>query len=499
MQNDLSKKINQATKWSGVTEIIAKLISPIVNMVLARLLTPEAFGVVATITMVISFAEIFTDAGFQKYVIQHEFKNEEELNQSTNVAFWTNLFVSTLICIIIFIFKDSIATMVGSPGLGNSISLASVLIIIAAFSSIQMARYKRAFDFKTLFYVRIGAALIPLVVTIPLAVLFRNYWALLFGNFASQLFSAILLTIKSKWKPSFYFSFKLLKEMFSFSAWTLLESISIWLTNYIDVFIVGYFLSEYYLGIYKTSMSTVGSYMAIITGAITPVLFSALSRYQNDDDNFKKTYYSLQRIVAVLVFPMGIGIFLFRELVTNILLGSQWGEASGFIGLWGLTSAFTIVFSYFSSEVYRSKGTPKISLFLHILHLLFIVPTLLISVKYDFNVLYTARSLVRIQGIITSMIMMRLLYKFKVIDILKNVAPMIFSSCIMGAVGYGLQQINSPIVWQFFVVFICVIVYFAVLLICFPKIRTEIANTPYAQKILHKIKKENISDKDKGT
>ena len=494
MQVDLNKKISQATKWSGVTEIIAKLISPIVNMVLARLLTPEAFGVVATITMVISFAEVFTDAGFQKYIIQHEFKNEEELNQSTNVAFWTNFFFSALICVIIFIFRSPIAVMVGSPGLGNSISLASVLIIIAAFSSIQMARYKRAFDFKTLFYVRIGAALIPLVVTIPLAFLFRNYWALLFGNFASQLFTAILLTVKSKWKPSFYFSIRLLKEMFSFSAWTLLESISIWLTNYIDVFIVGYYLNEYYLGIYKTSMSTVGSYMAIVSGAITPVLFSALSRYQNDEAGFRNVYYRLQRITAVLIFPMGVGIFLFRDLVTNILLGSQWGEASGFIGLWGLTSAFTIAFSYFSSEVYRSKGNPKISLFSQILHLLFIIPTLLISIHYDFEVLYTARSLVRIQGILNSLLVMRLLYKFKITDTFKNVLPMIVSACIMGGIGYGLQQISTQMIWQFFVVFLCVIVYFAVLLACFPKIRTEIMNTSYVQKFLRKMKNRNTDE-----
>ena len=87
MQKDISKQIGQATKWSSITEIAAKLISPIVNMVLARLLAPEAFGVVATITMVISFAEIFTDAGFQKYIIQHEFADDEELNKSTNVAF----------------------------------------------------------------------------------------------------------------------------------------------------------------------------------------------------------------------------------------------------------------------------------------------------------------------------------------------------------------------------------------------------------------------------
>ena len=151
MQKDFGKQIGRATKWSGITEIATKLIVPIVNMVLARLLTPEAFGVVATIMMVISFAELFTDAGFQKYIVQHEFRDEKELNNSTNVAFWTNLCFSALICAIIFLFREPVANLVGSPGLGNSISIASLLIILAAFSSIQMARYKRDFDFKTLF------------------------------------------------------------------------------------------------------------------------------------------------------------------------------------------------------------------------------------------------------------------------------------------------------------------------------------------------------------
>ena len=68
---ELNDKVAKATKWSAVTEIVAKLITPITSMVLARLLTPEAFGVVTTLTMIITFAELFTDAGFQKYLVQH--------------------------------------------------------------------------------------------------------------------------------------------------------------------------------------------------------------------------------------------------------------------------------------------------------------------------------------------------------------------------------------------------------------------------------------------
>ena len=75
--SSLQSQTANATRWSSITEIVSRLVLPLVNMVLARLLTPDAFGVVATITMIISFAEIFADAGFQKYIIQHKFSDQQ--------------------------------------------------------------------------------------------------------------------------------------------------------------------------------------------------------------------------------------------------------------------------------------------------------------------------------------------------------------------------------------------------------------------------------------
>ncbi len=489
MQNEFSKEIGRATKWSSIAEILAKLISPVVNMILARLLVPAAFGAVTTITMVISFAEVFTDAGFQKYLVQHEFCSQEELDKNTTVAFWTNLSFSALVCVIIFIFRHGIASLVGSPELGNAISVASISIILVAFSSIQMARYKRDFDFKTLFFVRMGTALIPVFVTIPLAVVFRNFWALLIGTLAGNLFSAIALTVKSKWKPNLFYRFTILKEMLSFSAWTLLESVAIWLTSYADVFIVGHYLDEYYVGLYKTSMTTVNSYMAIVTASILPVLFSALSRVQKDDVQFKATYYKFQRLTAVLVVPMGIGMFLYSGLVTRILLGEQWLEAAEFIGLWSLTSAVTIVFSHFTSEVYRSRGEPKISLLAQLIHLCFLIPTLLLTIGYGFEALYVARSLIRIQGIVTGLIIMHARYGFKIYTNVKNVLPMIVSAAIMGAVGFSLQLVMDHILWNIASILICMVVYFVVLFALFPATRREILDSEYGRKILGKLKR----------
>lgn len=474
MVNNIEQKTKRATFWSALAEIVAKLIGPAVNMVLARLLTPEAFGMVATITMVISFAELFTDAGFQKYIVQHEFDSQKSLDDNTNVAFWTNLIFSAIACSLIFMFRHHIAALVGNPDLGNAISIASIAIILVAFSSIQMARYRRDMDFRTLFFVRLGTAMIPLVITIPLAALLRNYWALLIGNLAVHLFNAIVLTLKSKWKPRLWFSFVQLKEMFSFSAWSMVESVSVWLTSYVSVFLIGTFMDAYHVGLYKTTLTTINSYMAIITSAITPVLFSALSRCQADESLFMNTYYKFQRIAAMILIPMGAGIFLFSDLVTQILLGKQWMEISEFVGIWGLSCSFTIVLANLTSEIHRAKGNPKLSVCVQIGYLLIIVPTLLLSVGKGFRILYCMRSLINLPIIIVALCGLRFAYHIKIYRSIQNILPTAVCSAGMYLAGSFLKKIHHGIGWDFLIIAACVTMYFVLLFTLFPRYRKEI-------------------------
>lgn len=475
MEDNLNSKVKTATKWSAITEIAAKLVAPISTMVLARLLNPEAFGVLVTATMVISFAEIFTDAGFQKYIIQKDFDTEEQLFNSTAVAFWSNLFMSIVIWIVIAIFSSQIARLVGNDGYGFVIAISCVCIPLAAFSSIQMALFKRWLDFKTLFTVRIVGILIPLVITIPLAFFTRNYWSLVIGMIALNTSNAVLLTIKSRWKPRWFYSWNLFKDMFSFTMWSMVEAISIWFTNYLDVFIVGSVLSTYYMGIYRTSINTVSQIMTVITAATTPVLFSALSRLQNDQNGFQKMFFTFQKMVGLLVIPMGVGIFIFSDLITSFLLGDQWEEAANFIGWWGLTSSITIVLSHYSSEIYRSKGKPKLSFFSQILHLFFLVPTVLIAVNYGFETLYISRSLVRIQGIIVNMFLLFWLVSINPLDMLKNIMGPVLASISMVIIKSILPETDNMLI-QFSYIFVCTAVYISTILM-FPDERKVVTNT----------------------
>ena len=136
----MTNKVANATKWSVLAEVTAKIAAPIVNMILARLLAPEAYGVVASITIITSFADIFTDAGFQKYVIQKEYDSIGELNDNSNVAFTANLSLSSIIYLLIFVFRKQLANAVGNPEAANGLAVAALAVLCTSFSSIVIAQ-----------------------------------------------------------------------------------------------------------------------------------------------------------------------------------------------------------------------------------------------------------------------------------------------------------------------------------------------------------------------
>lgn len=468
MANNLNFQIKNAAKWSIITEIAAKLITPISSMVLARLLTPEVFGIVATLTMIISFAELFTDAGFQKYLIQHEFKNDEDRIQSTNVAFWSNFIMSLAIWAIIVFFCEPLAVMVGNPGLGFAIAIACVSIPLASFSSIQIALYKRDFDFKALFKVRIVGILIPIIVTIPLALILKNFWAIVLGNIVKDIVNTVLLTYYSKWKPSLYYSCKKLKEMVSFTFWTMVETLSIWGANYFDVFIVSVYLSTFYLGIYKTSMITVTQISSLITSTLTPVIFSTLSRLQNDKASFNSMFFLFQKIVGFNVFPLGIYFLFYSDFITAILLGDQWGEAAHFIGLYGWTLSFQIVFSYLCSESYRALGRPKLSLLVQVIYLIVFLTIIYLSANQSFRLLYTCRSFMNLVMIVINLIVMYFTIKISPYMMLKKLFPYLSTALLMGTFAYFTKPYSQNILLTSFSCLLSLFVYIGALLLFFP-------------------------------
>ncbi|PKF89107.1 lipopolysaccharide biosynthesis protein [Bacillus sp. BA3] len=487
MSSSIGVKIGKATKWSAITEIMAKVVVPISNMVLVRFLDPEMFGVVATIIMVVSFTELFTDAGFQKYLVQHRFNSEEELNKATTVAFWTNVVVSIFLWVIIVIFSKEIATIIGNPGKELAIVIACLGLPITAFSSIQNARFKRKFDYKTLFNVRMFAIMIPFVVTIPIAFITNSYWAMIIGSLAVNFSNALILTIRSEWKPSLFFDFAILKNMLQFSIWSMFDSILVWLINWGDIFIVSSILSSYYLGLYKTSMTTIDGIIGIVSATTVSVLFSSLSRLQNDPQQFKNVYYSFSKLSSTLLIPMGLGLFIYKDLVVSILLGNAWSEASTFVGIWGLISALGILFNSYNGTVLIAMGKPKVSVIVQILQIAVIIPAVYISVNISYDFLTYTRAFVRIVGMLIHIFIVWKLFGILFSRVLKDLLPVIISSGVMAFAGVIFVNSSNSEIVSLVSILGCVVIYFTVLMI-FPSMRLEIQ--PYLKKMMGKKNKK---------
>lgn len=456
----------QSTKWSAVSEILAKLASPLVNIVLARLLAPEVFGLVAAFSLVTTFAEVFTDAGFQKYLIQHEFKDDKEYEECSCVAFWSNMLISCLFWLIIFIFRNSIARIVGCEGRGTEIIVLSLQIPIFGISSIQLSIYRREFRFKELVPVRLVTSLVPLFVTVPLALVLRNCWALIIGILAKESVNAFLLTYRSNWKPRWYYSFSKFKLMLSDCAWLFADSVMIWCTVYSGTLIVSNLLSPHYLGIYRTGETTITQYLQIIFSVVNPVVFSALSRCQNDIVEANRVFVSYLKYVSYLVLPLGAGIFVYRKFVTAVLLGAQWKESSTIIACVGVTYPVRLLTGQLNSNYFRSMGKPNVAMVVQTIYTVLLVGIYLFAVKQEFNTFCIIAGCAGWVYMLVSNIALITVFKFPYQKMLQGWLPAIIGSIVMGIISRIL------LVWfggsNLLTVISCVlsaVVYFAVLLI----------------------------------
>ena len=471
---DTGASIKNAFKWAAISELSVKLITPILNAVLARILLPEDYAPLATITMLISFCEVFVESGFKKYLIQHQFADAQEEKNAFCVAFWSTVAVSLLIWGIIVLFCRPISAFLGNPDIWLAVAVSGVILPMYAMMGIFNATIQKQLAFKKLFFVRIVTASIPLFITIPLAAAGLKYWSLVIGNILSTAAQMIALKIQSKFKVQRYYSFSLLKIMFKDTAWTLIDGVVVWLTAWVDSLLINQQMSEYYLGLYRNSLSTITSLFSMVTAAVTPVLFVGLTKYQNDNRDFSTLFIRTQRILAAILIPAGVGVLLYKEFAVAILFGDTWSEAANIIGINALTLAVRTVYISICSDVYRAKGAFRVPLYIQIADLCMLIPANFIAVQYGFWALVYVRAAMRVVLVIPEFIILRKYLQMSVGQQLKSQIPVLVSTAAMTVVALFARQFGNSFTHQVASIALCMGIYFAVLFLCFPKVRKEL-------------------------
>jgi len=484
-----NNRIVVSFKWSVLGEVVVKITTPILNAILAHILSPGDYAPLTIITMVISFCEVFVESGFKKYLIQHKFDSVEEEQKAFHVAFWTTLMISLLTWGIIITFCKPLSLFLGNEGIWLALAISGCILPMYSMMGIFNASIQKELDFKKIFLVRLVTSLIPLVITIPAALAGLKYWALVIGNIASVLTQMLATYLQSKYRVKLYYSFSLLFKTFAVTLWTMADGIAVWLTSWVDSLIITQSVSEYYLGLYKNSVSTVTGLLNMIVAAIVPVLFVGLSKYQNDNRQFSNLFFQTQRMLAIVLMPIGVGVCIYSDVAVTILFGNEWIEAAPIVGITSLTLALRTVYISICSDAYRAKGLFKIPLILQCVDLCFLIPICIISAKFGFWTLVYSRAFARLILIIPEFILLKMFLSVDVSYQVKKQIPIFLSTIIMGIVAITMRVVSDSTIWQFISILICVVIYFCALLGVSPNMRSELAQTSVFRNIKSKISK----------
>ena len=377
----------RALKWSFLSELASKLIQPIVFVVLARLLTPEDFGVMSAALMVMAFSQIFWEAGMGKALIQRQ----TDVQDAANVAFWVNLALAVMIIGLLYSAASPIAlTFFQDARVTAVIQVMTLQVLLGALGSVQTALLQKEFGFKKLFWVRFATVSLPGLASIPLAWQGMGYWALVAGTLAGQAAQVIMLWRMSAWRPGWSFRIPVAREMGRFGVWVGLSGLLVWFYLWMDALVVGMYLGSHDLGLYRTGNQFSAMVFAFLFVPITPVLYSHLARMNGDRDRIRMAAEKVVKVLILIAVPVAAVLFSLSDSIGAALFGAKWEGIGLVIGVMGLAHGFSWIVSM-NGEFYCAMGKPAYETIIGAVTLLVYLCGYLYSIGFGFEPFLWAR------------------------------------------------------------------------------------------------------------
>ncbi len=328
-EESLKSKTVKGTIWSGIDNVVQMGVTFIVSIVLARLLTPDDYGLLGIILIFTSICTALINAGFTTALIRKADADDNDYNTS----FIANMGLSIFFYLCIFFCSPLIADFFNRAELVDLIRVTSLGIVIGAFSLVQQTQLTKRIDFKTQTIITIAASLSSGIVGITMALMDFGVWALVAQTLSAQIVRTLMLLFFEKWRPKFRFSSKSFHELFGFGWKMMLSALldSAW--KEINQVVVGKFYQPATLGQYTRSTQFAQLFSSNLTGVIQRVTYPVLSNIQDDRDRMLQAY---RRIIKVTMFVSAISMFFLGAIADPLLyclIGEKWHEAATYLPL----------------------------------------------------------------------------------------------------------------------------------------------------------------------
>lgn len=328
-----------------------KLISLASTIILARLLTPSDFGIVAMAMAVIAFVEMLGDFGFNIYLVQ-----KEDLSPSDLDSAWTvQVLLGFLQGGILIAIASPVADIYNEPRLVNVFYTMAIIIICGGWRNIGVVYFHKDMRFHMEFMLRVPAKVIGILVSVAMGLWLRNYWAMVAGIGVQRITEVITSYIISAHRPRF--SWRQIKPLMNWSKWVYWNTTLSFLTQRLPDLMIGKFLGTHQVGTFSVSQSLATLPTSELSDPIARATFPSFVKLRGDVELFQEAYLKVLGTIAFVTIPLGVWIAANASILVSILLGTKWMDAVPILTVLSLGAALKTQQSN-TGSVFLAQGRP---------------------------------------------------------------------------------------------------------------------------------------------
>lgn len=322
----LKKETANSLIWSAVERFSVQGIQYVISIIIARLLNPSDYGLIAMLTVFIAISQTFIDGGFGNALIQK--KNRTNTDYST--VFFFNIAVSIVLYGMLCASSAFIAEFYQEPKLDVVAKVIGIVLIINSFGIVQQTKLTIELDFKR----QAIAALIAVIIsgTVGIIMAYMNYgvWALVWHTLINNILRVCILWVSAKWKPQLIFSTESFKKLFSFGSKILLSSLLHTIYTNLYTLVIGKKFASVELGYYNRASTLAQFPSSNLTNVIVKAIYPIQCKMQDDKEKLNRMFLVYLKMACYVIFPIMVGLCVLAEPIIKLTLTEKWLPAVPF-------------------------------------------------------------------------------------------------------------------------------------------------------------------------
>lgn len=433
----LSKKVFSGFFWKFSERVLAQLISFIVSVIIARILSPDDYGLVAMSMIFISLANVFVVNGFSTALIQKKDVNID----SFSTLFYCSLLISIILYILLFFTAPFISAFYNKTEITQLIRVFAIMLPLSSYKSIQNAYVSKNLDFKKFFFSTLSGTIVSAIVGIIMAIKGFGVWALVAQYFSNNIIDSIVLTFTIKWRPKLVFSFKTVKPLLLFGSKILVVDLIGTLYHQLTSFIIGKKYTSADLAYYTKGRQIPDLINTNISSTITSVLFPAFSTSSDDFENLKKMSKLAIKTSSYILLPFYFGLIAVSNNLINFLLTEKWIPCVVFVNIMcinGIIETLDIIDIQILKAIGKSETVLKLEFIKKPIYLIVIF----IAMRFSIISLALTVPITSIIAVIANSYYVNKYIHYSLFEKIKDFAIPFLFSCIMFFSVFILNYIN---------------------------------------------------------